>query len=338
VWSLSPVPVPDHKPQHAVPLVVIPCLNEAEHIARVAQQMLAAVLPHGGHVVVVDGGSTDGSRFIVADLARHNDRLRLLDNPARRQASAVNAAVAAFGHGHTHLIRVDAHSLYPDDFVDVLLVEAQATRAASVVVGMIAAGEAGLQRLNAATQNARIGNGGSAHRERGTGAFVDHGHHALIEIAAFREVGGYDPDFAHNEDAELDHRLRAAGHDIWLTGRTAITYFPRRALPALARQYFNFGRGRAANVLKHRARPRLRQLAVIAVGPVLLAAWLAPAVFALAVPAMAWGGLTLAGGAAQAVAARSSLLLLAGPVAMLMHLCWSMGFWSRVLLPARIAA
>jgi hypothetical protein len=77
----------------------------------------------------------------------------------------------------------------------------------------------------------------------GQGAFVDHGHHALMEIAAFRAVGGYDPDFAHNEDAELDHRLRAAGYDIWLTGRTAITYFPRRALPALARQYFNFGRG-----------------------------------------------------------------------------------------------
>jgi hypothetical protein len=68
-------------------------------------------------------------------------------------------------------------------------------------------------------------------------------------------VGGYDPDFAHNEDAELDHSLRAAGYDIWLTGRTAITYFPRRTLPALARQYFNFGRGRAANLIKHRTRP-----------------------------------------------------------------------------------
>jgi hypothetical protein len=68
------------------------------------------------------------------------DLLRLLDNPARRQASAVNAAVAAYGQGHTHLIRVDAHSLYPDDFVDVLLAEALATRAASVVVGMIAGG------------------------------------------------------------------------------------------------------------------------------------------------------------------------------------------------------
>jgi GT2 family glycosyltransferase len=329
------VPHPDLSPRPAVPLVVIPCLNEATHIARVTQQMLAQVAPFAGHVVVVDGGSTDGTRSIVADLAGEHDALRLLDNPAIRQASAINAAVAAYGHAHSHLIRVDAHSLYPDDFVAVLLAEAQATRAASVVVGMIAAGEAGLQRLNAETQNARIGNGGSAHRARGQGAFVDHGHHALMEIAAFRAVGGYDPDFAHNEDAELDHRLRAAGYDIWLTACTAITYFPRSALPALARQYFNFGRGRAANLLKHRARPRMRQLAVISVGPMLLAAWLAPLLFALSLPALLWGGLVLAGGTAQALSRRSALLLLSGPVAMLMHLCWSMGFWSRVVVPIR---
>jgi succinoglycan biosynthesis protein ExoA len=60
-----------------------------------------------------------------------------------------------------------------------------------------------------------------------------------------------------------------------------------------------------------------------------------PAVFALALPALAWGGLVLAGGAAQAVARRSAFLLLSGPVAMLMHLCWSMGFWSRVSPSAR---
>jgi glycosyltransferase involved in cell wall biosynthesis len=35
--------------------------------------MLAAVAPFGGHVVVVDGGSTDGTRSIVADLAREHD-------------------------------------------------------------------------------------------------------------------------------------------------------------------------------------------------------------------------------------------------------------------------
>lgn len=329
------MPNPGSSNVPAIPLVVIPCLNEAEHIGRIAQQMHRAVLAHGGSVVIVDGGSTDGTRGIAADLAQTHDAIHILHNPAKRQGSGINAAVAAYGSGHTHLIRVDAHSLYPDDFVDVLLAEARATQAASVTVGMIAAGDKGLQRLNAETQNARIGNGGSAHRAKGQGQFVDHGHHALMDIAAFRAVGGYDPDFAHNEDAELDHRLRAAGYDIWLTGQTSITYYPRSSLKALAWQYFNFGRGRAANLIKHRARPRMRQLAVISVGPILIAAWLAPMAFVLSLPALAWGGLILAGGTAQAVAKRSAFLLLSGPVAMVMHLCWSMGFWSRFVLPRR---
>ncbi|MCU4654391.1 glycosyltransferase family 2 protein [Roseibacterium sp. SDUM158016] len=325
---------PASRPAH-VPLIVIPSLNEARHIERVALQMLSVARRLGGNVVIADGGSTDGSRDIAARLASRHNRLHLLDNPARRQASGINAAVAAFGSGHTHLIRVDAHSLYSEDFVDALLSEATETGASAVVVGMIAAGEGFLQRLNASTQNARIGNGGSGHRGRGRGEWVDHGHHALMEIAAFRAVGGYDPDFAHNEDAELDHRLRKAGHRIWLTGETAITYFPRSGLAPLARQYFNFGRGRAANLLKHRARPRLRQAAVIAVWPMLVAAWAAPLAFALSLPALAWGCAALSGGLALALVRRSAPLALSGPVAMLMHLCWSMGFWSRVLAPPR---
>lgn len=319
----------------AVPLVVIPCLNEAPHLERVARQMHAAALRHGGCVVVADGGSTDGTREIAAALARELPGLRLLDNPARRQGPGVNAAVAAFWPGHSHLVRVDAHSRYPDDYVDVLLAEAERSGAASVVVGMVSAGEGVLQRLNAATQNARIGNGGASHRSRGRGTEVDHGHHALMEIAAFRAVGGYDPDFAHNEDAELDHRLRRAGHRIWLTAETQVTYFPRSGVAALARQYFNFGRGRAANLAKHRSRPRLRQAAVIAVWPMLLGAWLAPVAFGLSLPALAWGLVTLGGGLALAASRGSALLVLAGPVAMLMHLSWSMGFWSRLVIPAR---
>ncbi|MBF9030313.1 glycosyltransferase [Rhodobacterales bacterium HKCCE3408] len=318
-----------------VPLIVIPSLDEAAHIRRIVEQMSDAVGRHGGSVVVADGGSTDGTRAIVAEIAARDERVRLLHNPRRCQAAGINQAVDVHGSGHTHLIRVDAHSLYPDDFVDVLLAEAAATGAASVVVGMVALGEALLQRLCALTQNARIGNGGSRHRRRGDGAYVDHGHHALMDLTAFRAVGGYDPDFTHNEDAELDHRLQAAGYRIWLTGRTVIGYLPRTSLTGLARQYFNFGRGRARNFLKHRSRPRLRQVAVIAVLPILGASYLAPVHPAFALPAILWAGVVALGGAALALSSRSPLALLSGPLAVLMHTCWSLGFWSCVLRPPR---
>ena len=320
--------------------MIIPCLNEAAHLGALVAGLERAVARHGGRLVIVDGGSTDGSVELATSLAFRHPHVHLLRNPARLQSAGINAAVQAFGTGHSHLVRVDAHARYPKDFLDVLLSEVGATGAVSVTVGMLAEGSGLLQRIAAATQNARLGNGGSAHRRQGHGAWVDHGHHALMEIAAFEAVGGYDPSFSHNEDAELDHRLRVAGHRIWLTARTAIGYFPRETLPALARQYFNYGHGRARNLLKHHSRPRLRQLAMIAVAPMLALAMLAPLMPILAAPALLWLCAALSAAASLALTRRAPILILSCPVAIVMHVSWSAGFWSAWLrhrLPLREA-
>ncbi|NNF90557.1 MAG: glycosyltransferase family 2 protein [Boseongicola sp.] len=314
-----------------MPLVVIPCLNEARHIECIVRQMERAVHPYSGLVVIADGGSTDGTREAAAELAKELDGVEVLDNPARLQGPGINRAVEAFAAGRTHLLRVDAHADYPDDFVDALAREAADIEAASVVVGMVARGDSLLQRINASAQNTPLGNGGSRHRQKGTGQFVDHGHHALMRLEAFRAVGGYDERFSHNEDAELDVRLSRAGHRIWLTARTHVDYYPRGTLGALARQYFNYGRGRAQNLLKHRMWPKTRQLVVIGVGPALALAALAPVFPALALPALLWLAATFAGGMALALGRRDPKLLLCGPVAQVMHLTWSVGFWLQVL-------
>lgn len=319
-------------------LIVVPALNEAAHIGGVINGLtgfLQRRLDQAAttRLVIADGGSTDGTQQIVRD---HITRLpqfdiRLLDNPDRLQSAGLNAACDRFSDGMDWLVRMDAHSEYPDDYVDVLLQDAARTKAASVVVAMHAVGRTGLQRVIALTQNARLGNGGSAHRIGGRGRFVDHGHHALMRLDAFRAVDGYDPDFSHNEDAELDLRLTRAGHRIWLTGRTGVTYFPRRSIPALFLQYVNFGRGRARTTLKHRLKPRLRQMAMIALAPAVGLAVLTPVSAIFALPAVLWVSVCLGAGAMLAVGQRKGSVLAAGPVAATMHLGWSLGFWQQVL-------
>ena len=56
---------------------------------------------------------------------------------------------------------------------------------------------------------------------------MEHGHHAAFDRKAFLAVGGYDESFTHNEDAELDIRLRKSGAKIWLCSELGIAYFPR---------------------------------------------------------------------------------------------------------------
>lgn len=324
-------------------LIVIPALNEAAHIGGVLDFAVGFAERANGLVVVADGGSTDGTREIVRARAADHRRIRLLDNPARLQAAGVNLAVARFGNGAEWLLRLDAHSAYPADYGDVLLAEAGRTGADSVVVSMHAEGQGILQRAIADAQNSRLGNGGSAHRLAGGGAWVDHGHHALMRIAAFRGVGGYDEAFSHNEDAELDRRLAAAGHRIWLTGRTWLTYFPRARLGSLVRQYYNFGRGRARNLLKHNARPAARQAVVAMLAPGAVLVLLAPFSALFALPLVLWLLACLGGGVAIAVQTKRPEGLLAGLAAGIMHMAWSAGFWRQWLArrpaaPARVAA
>lgn len=323
-------------------LIVVPTLNEAAHITRVIPALLGGA-PHGTTLVVADGGSEDGTREAVLALSRHDPRVTMIDNPARLQAAGINKAVDLLADGATHILRADAHADYPATFCRDLLAEMAVTGAASVTVRMRTLGTSPFTHAVAAAQNSALGTGGSAHRSGGKpdggqsdcgGRFVDHGHHALMRLDAFRAVGGYEASQSHNEDAELDHRLRMAGHRIWLSGRVTVGYHPRRSLRALMAQYRRHGAGRAETVMRHHMRLRPRQiapllvppaLALALVGVVLAALWGAGWLW-LGLPAAIWAGICLIGGAGLALRHRRLAVLMAGPAAMAMHLGWGTGF------------
>ena len=320
-------------------LIVVPTLNESDHIERVVRDLLSSVSDNAS-LVVADGGSTDETRSIVRRLGAVDRRVRLVDNPLRIQSAGVNRAVREHGDWGDFLLRADAHADYPPDFCETLLEEISLTGADAVTVPMNTIGRSGFRAGVAAAQNSFLGTGGSAHRTGRGGRFVEHGHHALMRLDAFRAVGGYDESFSHNEDAELDLRLIQAGARIWLTDRVRIGYMPRGDVPSLFRQYFNHGRGRVATLMKHRRRPRLRQVVPLAV-PFALALAFVGAIAALAgagsewlllaVPALAWAVICLVSGLLLALHARSPAVAWAGPAAMVMHLAWSLGFLARLV-------
>ena len=314
-------------------LLVIPCLNEIEHIDALLSQV-RRVSASDTLIVVTDGGSSDGTIAVVDRHVAKDERVRLLHNPRRIQSCAVNLAVERFGKDRESLIRIDAHCEYPDDYVTVLRAEAERTGADSVVVSMHTAGHGPVQRANAAAQNSPLGNGGSKHRRthgRAEGEWVDHGHHAFMRVAAFKAVGGYDETFSHNEDAELDHRLRAAGYRIYLTARTRCTYFPRETFGGLLKQYVAYGRGRARNVVKHRTIPKVRQLIPLMVAPTLLFGLLAFVHPIALVPALTWVSACVVMGLVLARRHGDARIAMSAVSAMTMHFGWSYGFWTGLM-------
>lgn len=312
-------------------LVVIPCLNEEAHLPDLLGNLLRDT-PEAT-IIVADGGSADRSRTIVEELAREHPGLHLLDNPARIQSAGVNLAVRRFGRNHRWLVRVDAHCGYPARYVAGLIDAAYQQNASSVVVPMVTTATGCFQKAAAAAQNSVLGNGGSAHRRITAGQFVDHGHHALFDLALFCRAGGYDETFSHNEDAELDQRLALLGGRIWLEPALALTYWPRRAPWPLFHQYRGYGRGRAMNLMRHSAPLKLRQALPILIVPAVIVALggLALAVISawtalLAAPAIAWACLCIGFGLVLGYKARSVCVAASGAAAMIMHFAWSLGF------------
>ena len=313
-------------------LIVIPCLNEAAYLEKLVGQLLATTQHLNRKIVIVDGGSTDGTLSIARQLAAQHSEVTYIHNIKRIQSAAVNLAVATFGDDFDYLIRIDAHSDYPENYCAALLFDASQTHAQSVVVSMDTIGKSRFQKALAAAQNSKLGNGGSAHRNTSKeGKWVEHGHHALMTISAFRSVGGYDETFSHNEDAELDYRLTKARHKIWLTAQTELTYYPRSTPKALFLQYFKFGHGRARTIFKHSIKPQPRQMAPLVIAPALIL-FILSIIFGriLALPLLIWMLICLMYGLILAKRAKDIGLIPSGFAIMIMHMAWSLGFWNYI--------
>ncbi|AWB23649.1 glycosyltransferase family 2 protein [Methylobacterium currus] len=307
-------------------LIAVPVLNEEYHLRKCIQSLLDQDFEGDTKIVVIDGGSTDRTREIAHSLSRQSDRIYYIDNPGRIQSKAINLAARSNLPGDI-LVRADAHADYGRDFVRNCVSILVQGKAETVVVPMRTVGRRPFQRAVAAAQNSLLGNGGAAHRRNATSRFVDHGHHAAFRREFFLALGGYDETFTHNEDAEFDLRARAAGGRVWLCAEAVITYYPRAKIGSLSRQYFNYGRGRARNMLMHRSIPKLRQVAPLFITLTSLVCIVGALLYppSIVLP-LAYGAVYCLWSFAATLRTRDPAVLAMGVAAAAMHISWSAGF------------
>ncbi|HSE01048.1 MAG TPA: TIGR04283 family arsenosugar biosynthesis glycosyltransferase, partial [Burkholderiales bacterium] len=176
--------------------IIVPCLNEAEGISG-ALAALAPLRARGAEVIVVDGGSSDGTVERAAPLADSVISAR------RGRASQMNAG-AARARGEIMLF-LHADTLLPE-FADALIVEGlKRSRRGWGRFDVVISGGNPLLQVVARLMNVR---------SRLTG--IATGDQAIfVTRSLFTAAGGY-PEIALMEDIALCKRLKRFGRPLCL--------------------------------------------------------------------------------------------------------------------------
>lgn len=319
---------------NALPLVsvIMPVYNEASFIRESLGAVLAQDYPADKlEILVVDGGSTDNTCQPVREMLADSGRGRLLQNPRKIQAAALNIGISA-AQGDI-IVRVDGHTIIAPDYVSACVSYLVQNKADNVGGLMRPLGTTRVGRSIALATTSPFGIGGSKFHYSEREQYVDTVYLGAFWRKTFDRIGLYDETVNINEDYELNIRLRKAGGKILLSPRIKSYYFPRASLPALWTQYFVYGRQKTLTLQKHPASLQWRQ----AIPPLFVFGFVftlmlgfvwQPARYLFAAIA---GSYLLANMVASTIAARRGgwqYLPVLPLVFASIHFVWGLGFWA----------
>lgn len=225
--------------------VVMPVKNEIKYIELALNSLFAQDYPKELiEIICVDGMSDDGTREILKTLQHIHPNLRTLDNSKRITPAALNIGILA-SSGEI-VIRVDAHSSYPKNYITSLvscLIELKADNVGGVCTAV--------SKIKSRTTDSIIdvltswfGVGNSLFR-LGVADIreVDTVPFGCYRKSIFEKIGYFNEQLYRTEDYEFNQRLRSLGGRIYLIPKLVIHYFVVQTYFAFAKKQYNNGFG-----------------------------------------------------------------------------------------------
>jgi GT2 family glycosyltransferase len=229
-------------------------------------------------LLVVDGQSDDGTREIVFEFSKRYPWITLLDNVRRITPVGMNIGIRS-AKGQI-VIRMDAHTVYPNNYVSQLvkwLVKSKADNVGGVVIVRPANHTPKAHAIAFALSHPwGVGN---AHFRIGASEpkWVDTVPFGCFRREVFDRIGLYSEALVRNQDDELNHRLIKQGGRILLVPEITSFYTARESLRKLWVMFYQYG--------------YFKPLAVRTIGAVMTARQIVPFVFVLSL--MLTGALSL---------------------------------------------
>lgn len=239
--------------------VVVPCRNERQHIESVVTSILAQQdLPGPIEILIADGRSDDGTRELLDRLATGEPRLRVIDNPGRIVSTGLNAAITE-AKGQV-IVRMDAHTVYADDYVAHCVRALSESGADNVGGPALTTADSYVQRANSLAFHSPFAVGGARFHDPGFEGWVDTVTYGCWRKDTLVKLGMFDEELVCNQDDELNLRTIRAGGRIWQTPMIRSWYAPRASIGKLLRQYAQYGYWKVRVIQKHRIPAAIRHL------------------------------------------------------------------------------
>lgn len=247
--------------REAAPLVTIaiPTKEDEGRVERSLRTALSQDYP-ALEVIVADAMSMDATREIVLRVASEDPRVKLVDNPHRTRAGALNAALAE-SRGEL-IVPMDPDGTYAQTHVTKCVDALSSSPADQLAIVPRTSGRTLVERALSAAQSTKLAFAAGA--ELAFGAEPVPALLGAVRRRVFDRVDPYDAGARCEEDVELSRRITRAGGAITVRRDIVVHRADAASFKDLFRRHYQLGRSRARRTIKER-RVAVRELAPLAI-------------------------------------------------------------------------
>lgn len=237
--------------------ICFPVYNEARFIDSLIRSVIGT-FPLDKEIVLIDGGSTDGTLEIIRQWQEKHHNIKLVNNEARYVSPGFNLAFHQTQSDYIALM--GAHAEYPDNYFQKGLSILRSGEADAVGGPLVQKGKTWKARVIAFCMSSKFGVGDTEFRTSKKRSYVDSVAMAIYNRKVFDKVGLLDEAMVRNQDDEFHYRLNHHGFKIMMEPEMECVYYVREDLAALWKQYYYYGLYKPMVLKKIRSGIRIRHL------------------------------------------------------------------------------
>ena len=223
--------------------VIIPVYNEEKYINGLIESLKKQDYDKEKfEVIFIDGNSKDKTIDIIKEKVNleENDKYKILVNPDKITPKSVNIGIKEAKN--EIIIRLDAHSEYPSNYISKCVYYLNNTDADNVGCLCHPEGKTRIGKAIANVVSSKFGVGNSSFRTGTESGYVDTVPFGTFRRELFEKIGYFNEELPRSEDNEFNYRIRKNQGKVYLFNDIEVIYYPRDTILKLMKMGFQNGK------------------------------------------------------------------------------------------------